>query len=195
MDDGRLDMTDLFAFTADGDRTVLIMNANPVAPTMGDSYHPDAVYRINVDTDGDHQADVAFSFVFSEHRNGRQTFTLYRADGEQARSHEAGGHEVVTDEPVAFGPEPEIIVSGPSTRTSPRTATSCRSSPTSARLIRLQPPERGPAHDDRPGGGSPWQRPWAPVHETHRTRRLSDSALAVVDQGCLLPSLAAVRIP
>ncbi|SEE23710.1 DUF4331 family protein [Streptomyces sp. TLI_105] len=113
MDDGRLDMTDLFAFTTDGDRTVLIMNANPVAPTMGDAYHPDAVYRINVDTDGDHQADVAFSFVFSEHRDGRQTFTLYRADGEQARSHEAGGREIVTDEPVAFGSEPEIITSGP----------------------------------------------------------------------------------
>ncbi|MGW4304008.1 DUF4331 family protein [Streptomyces sp. NPDC004646] len=113
MDDGRLDMTDLFAFTTDGDRTVLIMNANPVAPTMGDSFHPDAVYRVNIDTDGDHRADVAFSFVFSPLQDGRQTFTLHRADGEQARSHEAGGREIVTDEPVAFGPEPVIVHSGP----------------------------------------------------------------------------------
>ncbi|MGW4445016.1 DUF4331 family protein [Streptomyces sp. NPDC004682] len=113
MDDGRLDMTDLFAFTTDDDRTVLIMNANPVAPTMGDSFHPDAVYRVNIDTDGDHRADVAFSFVFSPLQDGRQTFTLHRADGEQARSHEAGGREIVTDEPVAFGPEPVIVHSGP----------------------------------------------------------------------------------
>jgi hypothetical protein len=113
MNDGRLDMTDLFAFTAEGDRTVLIMNINPVAPTMGDSYHPDAVYRINIDTNGDHQADVAFSFVFSQPENGSQTYTLCRADGKQARSHEASGRKIVTDGPVAFGPEPEIINADP----------------------------------------------------------------------------------
>ncbi|MEU8712228.1 DUF4331 family protein [Streptomyces sp. NPDC048663] len=113
MNDGRLDMTDLFAFTTDDDRTTLIMNANPVAPTMGDAYHPDAVYRINVDTDGDHQADVAFSFVFGRPENGRQTFTLHRADGVQARAHAAGGRTIVSDGPVSFGQRPEIVTAGP----------------------------------------------------------------------------------
>ena len=74
-DDARLDLTDLFVFAAPGnpDRTVLIMNSNPF--TKGDGFHPDAVYRFNVDTDGDALADAAFSFTFSRYDNGRQTGT------------------------------------------------------------------------------------------------------------------------
>ena len=72
-DDARLDLTDLFVFAApdDPDRTVLIMDANPF--TKGDGFHPDAVYRFNIDNDGDALADVAFSFTFSEPHDGRQT--------------------------------------------------------------------------------------------------------------------------
>jgi hypothetical protein len=60
-DDARLDLTDLFVFAAPDppDRTVLIMNANPF--TKGNGFHPDAVYRFNIDNDGDALADVAFS--------------------------------------------------------------------------------------------------------------------------------------
>ncbi|MER5960153.1 DUF4331 family protein [Streptomyces sp. NPDC001893] len=113
MDDARLDMTDLFAFTtAAGNRTVLILNVNPVAPTGGNAFHPDGIYRINVDTDGDNQADIAFSFIFSEPQEGRQTVTVHRAEGEQARSHDADGQKIVTDQPVALGPDPEIIIAG-----------------------------------------------------------------------------------
>ena len=74
-DDARLDLTDLFVFAAPGNpgRTVLIMNSNPF--TKGDGFHPDAVYRFNIDTDGDTLADVAFSFTFSPYDNGRQTAT------------------------------------------------------------------------------------------------------------------------
>ena len=58
-DDARLDLTELFVFAApdDPDRTVLIMDANPF--TNGDGFHPDAVYRFNIDNDGDALADVA----------------------------------------------------------------------------------------------------------------------------------------
>ena len=67
-DDARLDLTDLFVFAApdNPDRTVLIMNSNPF--TKGDGFHPDAVYRFNIDNDGDALADVAFSFTFSQPR-------------------------------------------------------------------------------------------------------------------------------
>ncbi|MFH9736840.1 DUF4331 family protein [Streptomyces roseolus] len=105
LDDARLDMTDLFAFTVPGDRTVLILNVNPIAPTGGREFHPDAVYRINVDTDDDHRADIAFSFVFSPPENGRQTVTVHRATGDQARSHEAAGQQIFTDVPVDLGAE------------------------------------------------------------------------------------------
>ncbi|MEU7561275.1 DUF4331 family protein [Streptomyces eurythermus] len=115
MDDARLDLTDLFAFTAPGDRTVLIMNVNPVAPTGGQAFHPDAVYRIDVDTDGDHRADVAFSFVFSLPEDGRQTVTVHRAEGDQAREHEAAGRTLFTDVPVSLGTEAQVAESGPYT--------------------------------------------------------------------------------
>ncbi|MCD9194273.1 DUF4331 family protein [Streptomyces albireticuli] len=115
MDDARLDLTDLFAFTVPGGRTVLIMNVNPVAPTGGSAFHPDAVYRVDVDTDGDHRADVAFSFLFSAPRDGRQTATVYRATGAAAEAHEASGEKIVTDAPVSFGPEPVVVEAGPYT--------------------------------------------------------------------------------
>lgn len=113
MDDAWLDLTDVFAFTVPGDSTVLIMNVNPIAPTGGTAFHPDAVYRINVDTDGDHRADLAFSFVFSRPVEGQQTFTVYRATGEQARGHEAAGKQLVADAPVSFGPAPTVVEAGP----------------------------------------------------------------------------------
>ena len=83
-DDARLDLTDLFVFTApdNPDRTVLIMDSNPF--TKGDAFHPDAVYRFNIDNDGDAIADVAFSFTFSAPDNGQQTATVYYATGADA---------------------------------------------------------------------------------------------------------------
>ena len=51
----------------------------------GPEFYPGAVYRINVDTDGDNQADVAFTFTFSEYQDGRQTGTARYATGAQAR--------------------------------------------------------------------------------------------------------------
>ncbi|MFJ3643668.1 DUF4331 family protein [Streptomyces sp. NPDC090108] len=109
-DDARLDLTDVFAFpAAEAGRTVLIMNVNPFAPTQGEAFHPDAVYRINVDTDGDAVADLAYSFVFSEPADGRQTVTVHRATGARARDHAAGGEVIVSEAEVAFGPEPNIV--------------------------------------------------------------------------------------
>jgi len=93
-DDRRLDLTDVFVFTAphDSDTTVLIIDSNPTsapppipAPVTGPEFYPGAVYRINIDTDGDAHADVAFTFVFSEYEDGRQTGTAWYATGPEAR--------------------------------------------------------------------------------------------------------------
>ncbi len=63
--DARLDLTDVFAFAAPaGDRCVLIMNVNPDFGGQADAFHPDAVYRINIDTDGDSRADIALQLRF-----------------------------------------------------------------------------------------------------------------------------------
>ena len=112
-DDARLDLTDLFVFAAPGnaDRTVLIMDSNPF--TKGDGFHPDAVYRFNIDNDGDVLADAAFSFTFSEYDNGRQTATAYYATGSQAQTREARGEMLIEATPVGFDATAAPVQAGP----------------------------------------------------------------------------------
>ena len=122
-DDRRLDLTDVFVFPApaSGDHhhsllhrhhpgtTVLIMDSNPTsapppipAPVTGPEFYPGAVYRINIDTDGDNHADIAFTFVFSDYENGRQTGNAWHATGAQARQPEPGGEVLAEAFPVSF---------------------------------------------------------------------------------------------
>ena len=77
--DQRLDLCDLYTFQSptDPSRTVIILNANPNA----DALHPDAIYRLNIDNDGDLLTDVALSYVFSKPQNGKQTFDVFLAKG------------------------------------------------------------------------------------------------------------------
>src|SRR5262249_29721517 len=91
--DQRLDLCDLYAFQspADKNRTVIILNANPNA----DSLHPDAIYRVNIDSDGDYLTDIAFSYVFSKPQNGRQTVDVFMATGPESRSVEAVGKKII----------------------------------------------------------------------------------------------------
>ena len=100
--DARLDLTDLFVFAAPDrpDRTVLIMNSNPFLE--GNGFHPDAVYRFNIDSNGDSLADVAFSFTFSELKDGRQTATAHYAVGSDAQSREPLGAVLIQGTPVGF---------------------------------------------------------------------------------------------
>ncbi|HVI61511.1 MAG TPA: DUF4331 family protein, partial [Bradyrhizobium sp.] len=111
--DQRLDLCDLYTFQspADKNRTVIILNANPNA----DALHPDAIYRLNVDNDGDYLTDIAFSYVFSKPQNGRQTVNVFVATGSQSRSAEAIGTKIIADAEVSFSAKPNIIKSGPYT--------------------------------------------------------------------------------
>ena len=92
-DDRRLDLTDVFMFKSykDPSKLVLIMDSNPTNqvpapnPARGPGFYPGAVYRINIDTDGDALADAAFTFTFSDYEDGRQTGTAWYATGAQAR--------------------------------------------------------------------------------------------------------------
>ncbi len=111
--DARLDLTDLFVFAAPDNpaKTVLIMNSNPF--TQGDGFHPDAVYRFNIDTDGDAHADVAFSFTFSPPRDGRQTATAYYATGSDAQTREPRGETLIADTPVGLDATATPVQAGP----------------------------------------------------------------------------------
>ena len=112
-DDARLDLTDLFVFASpdNPERTVLIMDSNPFM--MGNGFHPDAVYRFNIDNDGDALPDVAFSFTFSELANGQQTGTAYYAIGSQARTREPGGDKLIEATPVSFDATAMPVQAGP----------------------------------------------------------------------------------
>ncbi len=124
-DDARLDLTDLFVFGSPGDpgKTVLIIDSNPFmtgslfpwlpAEIHGNAFHPDAVYRINVDNDGDVHADAAFTLVFSQPGNGSQTGTAYYATGPQARQPEPAGDVLIADTPVGFDATARPVQAGP----------------------------------------------------------------------------------
>jgi len=110
-DDRRLDLTDLFVFTSadDPDKTVLIMDSNPTsapppipAPVTGPEFYPGAIYRVNIDTDGDAHADVAFTFVFSDYQDGRQAGTAWYATGGAARQAGPVGEVLAESIPVGF---------------------------------------------------------------------------------------------
>jgi hypothetical protein len=122
-DDTRLDLTDVFAFRSADDpgKTVLIIDSNPtVRPPIElpasvitrRDFHPEAVYRINIDTDGDAQADIAFTFTFSEPENGGQTGTAWYATGAEARQPEPAGQVLSSSVPVSFGAVAQSVQAG-----------------------------------------------------------------------------------
>src|ERR1700719_2746439 len=97
--DQRLDLCDLYAFQSptDPSRTVIILNANPNA----DALHPDAIYRLNIDNDGDYLTDIAFSYAFSKPQNGRQTVNVLVATGSESRLDGAPGTKIIADAEVS----------------------------------------------------------------------------------------------
>jgi hypothetical protein len=111
--DQRLDLCDLYAFQspADPTRTAIILNANPRA----DALHPDAIYRLNIDNDGDLLTDIAISYVFSKPDGDKQTVSVFVAKGAEARSAEVVGTKIIADAEVSFGPKPNTVRSGATT--------------------------------------------------------------------------------
>ncbi len=113
-DDVRLGVTDLYAFQKPDDpaRTTLILDCAPFLADPGSGFHPDGTYQINVDSDGDAVADVAFNVTFTDRDGGSQTATVRRASGAEARNGDGGGEVIVDRAPVSFEREPAITASG-----------------------------------------------------------------------------------
>jgi hypothetical protein len=122
-DDPRLDLTDLYVFQAPDDprMTVLIIDVNPSTTGMSamppflmkSDFHPNGIYRINIDTNADAQADTAFTFVFSELRNGMQTGTAYYATGPESRLTEPAGKVLIAGTSVGFDATAQPVQAGP----------------------------------------------------------------------------------
>src|SRR5438445_4653070 len=81
--DARVDITDHYAFQKPDhpDRTILILNVNPLAPAHAAEFRSDAVYETLVDTTGDAIPDIVFQYVFSpKDSKGEQFATVQRTD-------------------------------------------------------------------------------------------------------------------
>jgi hypothetical protein len=112
--DARVDITDIFAFQnpADPTRSVLVMNVNPVAPTLEDSFAPEAVYELILDTDSDAVADITYRVTFSPRENDDQRATVRRATGEEVRTAEISGEVLFRNVPVSFDGDAGVVESG-----------------------------------------------------------------------------------
>jgi len=104
--DPRVDITDIYAFQTPGDPThsTLIMGVNPLTLSLG--FRHDALYRLNIDTNGDAIPDRMLDIRFSRLRRGRQraTVKLVVRDGTDDGEEE----EVIEEAPVSFGRTPIV---------------------------------------------------------------------------------------
>jgi len=112
--DGRIDITDIYAFASDGG-TTLVLNVNPLtspADTAGARFSHTAMYQFLVDTNLDTRADIAYRLRFSKPRwsNGAivQSYELKRATGKQARGDRFSGDLLAGGQTTGYGQAPRI---------------------------------------------------------------------------------------
>jgi hypothetical protein len=77
--DGRLDITDVYAFQspANSKNTVLIMAVNPAAGGISPTtFHPKATYEFLIDENGDAKPDTEIEIDFGKVKNGKQEVEL-----------------------------------------------------------------------------------------------------------------------
>lgn len=107
--DPRVDITDHYVFQkpGDDDKTILILNVNPLAPTLATSFEPGAIYEFKVDTDADALAEINFRVTFSQVENGKQWARVRRevVDGES--------ETIIEHAPVNFDSSITITRNGP----------------------------------------------------------------------------------
>jgi hypothetical protein len=89
------------------------MDVNPFMTAP--AFHPDAVYRINVDNDGDAHADVAFTFEFSKPHGDMQTATAHLAYGNDADKAEPAGQVIASAVTVGLSDPVLPVTAGPCT--------------------------------------------------------------------------------
>src|SRR3989449_9885442 len=114
MSDPRTDITDVYAFRKPGDssKSILILNVNPLAPSLASFFNSEAIYMINVDSNGDAVADRSFRIRFSEVVDGTQTATVHLATGARAARLNDGGPAVISGAHASFDSQPHITTRG-----------------------------------------------------------------------------------
>ena len=111
----KTDITDIYAFQKPGDdnKSILILNVNPLAPMLAKSFEDKGLYQLKIDTDGDALAEVTFRIQFTPvDDDGRQWATVRRDAGNDANDDENSGEVIIEHAPVSFGSEAHITKSG-----------------------------------------------------------------------------------
>src|SRR5262249_99293 len=108
-----IDITDIYAFQKPGDasRSILVMDVNPLAPTLAGSFNTQAVYQINVDNDGDAVSDVSFRIPFDDVPRA-QVPSVPRPPGHAATQLGPGGRPLFLRVPVSKGSDVVISENG-----------------------------------------------------------------------------------
>jgi hypothetical protein len=110
--DPKTDITDIYIFQkpGDDDKSILIMNVNPLAPTLANEFQHTGVYDMMIDTDNDARADIGFRITFSNKEDGKQWATVVRTLREHNDDeHDGESHDVVIHHaPVSFGKSEKI---------------------------------------------------------------------------------------
>ena len=111
----KTDITDIYVFQKPGDphKSILILNVNPLAPTLANEFESNGLYELKIDTDADALAEVVFRFAFTPVSNGQQWATVRRAVGQQALRDEKSGAVIIENAPVSFGSKALITNAGP----------------------------------------------------------------------------------
>src|SRR5437588_291964 len=113
--DAHIDITDVYAFQKPGDpsKAILILNVNPLAPTLATAFDTDAVYELKVDTNGDAVAEIAFRIRFADADDtGAQTATVRHNTGQEAVTEGHHGTLIIDRAPVSFDRRARVTTSG-----------------------------------------------------------------------------------
>lgn len=106
----KIDITDIFVFQKPGEpaKSLLILNVNPMAPTLATEFDHQAIYELKVDTNRDAIEEITFQFKFSPFVEGSQTVKVFKATGRHAREMRPSGEILFENVPVCFGREVQV---------------------------------------------------------------------------------------
>lgn len=110
----KTDITDIYVFQKPGDdsKSILMLNVNPLAPTLAMAFESKGLYELKIDTDGDARPEIVFRIAFSSVEDGRQWATVRRATGDDAEEDENNGEVIIKHAPVSFGSKAYVTKSG-----------------------------------------------------------------------------------
>src|SRR5207247_6614591 len=95
--DPKTDITDVYAFQKPGDpsKSILVLNVNPLAPTLATEFESKGLYELKIDTNADAVPEIVFRISFTPVVNGQQWATVRRAVGGNAREDENSGQVII----------------------------------------------------------------------------------------------------